>query len=168
MTGYHREAVEILHPWILIYDHKCIWASELFQNLEATLVYRNHILSFKELIIWNGKHRHRPARACGEVLQAVLNDLTLNIPTNLQHCFIKDLPSYKQGSITGIPRKKNNISYHLMPSMSKIKHKHRLNSSTHFKQKSFISYPSISQSNFCNISSWNQSTERCCTLDFLL
>ena len=25
VTGYHREAVEVLHPWILDLDDKCIW-----------------------------------------------------------------------------------------------------------------------------------------------
>lgn len=147
VIGYHREAVEVLHPWITDLDDKCIWASELYQTMEASLVYRNHMLAFKGLIIWNGKHRHRPARACGEVLEKVMQDMAANAPGFLRHCSISNAAEYVQGAISGEVRTKRG-SYHLM-------HTH------------FSSYLSVNQSLFscANTVSWNRSDAHCCSLD---
>jgi len=63
MIAYHREALEVLHPWTLEFDHGCIHASQRLQIEEATLLYRQHILTFGDVAVANSKHRYAPHRA---------------------------------------------------------------------------------------------------------
>ena len=163
VIGYHREAVEVLHPWIVDLDDKCIWASELYQTLEASLVYRNHVLAFKGLVIWNGKHRHRPARACGEVFEVVFRDMNQSTSPALRHCFITDSASYVQGGISGEARKKNQtgLTYHMMATMGNARHGGRA------AGKNTPSYATLTQDHFScsDTQRWNRTDPRCCSLD---
>lgn len=169
VIGYHREAVEVLHPWIVDLDDKCIWASELYQTLEASLLYRNHILAFKELTIWNGKHRHRPARACAEVFERIFEDMNQSAPVALRHCFITESLAYVQGALSGEARVKNeSLTYHLMP----LGRRHgdirnSSNSGRHSGRIESAGYPSTKQELFScsDITKWNRSDPRCCSLD---
>ena len=63
VIAYHREVVEILHPWVFDFDHQCTWASQLYQLYEANLLYRNHILFSRDFHVENAKHRNYP-REC--------------------------------------------------------------------------------------------------------
>ena len=60
LISYHRESLEILHSWIINYDASCIWASQVIQVLEQSLLYKNHILSFDELHTINPEHVDYP------------------------------------------------------------------------------------------------------------
>ena len=162
MTGYHREVVEVLHPWILEWDRGCIWASELLQTLEASLLYRNNMLSFKGLNLWNGKHRHRPAAACGDVLQEVMQYMQRVAPPLVRHCAIDQAALYQQGALTGSARKKNETLYHLMPLIaSSHSYRHMINQSA-----SLRGYFATDQTLFgCrNTTSWNRTDENCCSI----
>ena len=65
--AYHREVLEILHSWILEFDPKCQWASQLMQTFEHTTVYRNHIHLYNVVgEISNSDHDSYPKDCFGD------------------------------------------------------------------------------------------------------
>ena len=56
-----REAVEVVYPFIMDYDAKCVWAGHLLHNMEASMAFRNHIMVFNSLVIGNQGTSTKPA-----------------------------------------------------------------------------------------------------------
>lgn len=154
--AYHREALEIFHPWILDFDSQCGWTSQLIGNLESAAVYRNHHLTFKSMKIFNGKHREY-SRACygnGEGFQLAIDSHYSALPAALKHCSITSVAdllekgAFYQGSKGGEPRKKpEGMKYHLMDRVER-------------------EYATSSQTSHCNTSTYNPSLVGCCSLDY--
>ena len=61
MIAYHREALEVLHPYVIDFDPTCIWASQVLQLYEMNLVFRNHVVFTRDFGIFNGQHSLYPA-----------------------------------------------------------------------------------------------------------
>lgn len=151
MIAYHREVLEVLHPWIFDFDSNCTWASQLMQSLEMAIAYRNHVLYFASLRVQNDVHRGYP-KAClgpGEGFSQAIHNHYHSIPIALRHCALRDLQDFEekfeQMAIIGIalPKIRN---YHLMDHISPF-------------------YPSTTQ-RFChNLTAWNSSDRLCCTID---
>lgn len=55
--AYHREILEVIHPWVFDFDVDCTWASQLLQTYEFALVARNHVLVSRDFGVGNSKHR---------------------------------------------------------------------------------------------------------------
>ena len=61
--AYHREVLELIHPWVFDFDSGCTWGSQLLQTYEFDLVARNHVLFSRDFVVANSKHRAYP-REC--------------------------------------------------------------------------------------------------------
>ena len=93
IIAYHREAVELLHPWVFDFDLGCTWASQLYQMYEMSLIYRNHILYTRDFHVKNSKHREYP-RNCfasgggdpGLGFPAVYEDIKRKLSPHRAHC----------------------------------------------------------------------------------
>ncbi len=55
--AYHREVLELIHPWVFDFDSGCTWGSQLLQTYEFDLVARNHVLFSRDFTVANSKHR---------------------------------------------------------------------------------------------------------------
>lgn len=152
MMAYHREALEILHPWILDYDNDCIWASQLMQSFETAIVYRNHQLVFDSIKIRNTQH-HEYKRNCWSAsgFPAVHQSHKHATPESINHCSMPNLAHfdiqefvqyYAQGARGGVPRPKL-ASYHLMS--SELEH--------------------YSREEQANCQGWHPRDSQCCTMD---
>jgi hypothetical protein len=97
VLAYHREALEVLHPYVLTYDSQCAWSSQLMQMLEANLLYRNHVLSFSSLEIHNKNHKeygnHVNCFSYKEGFSAVVDQHRMETPRHLKHCTIHSYPN---------------------------------------------------------------------------
>jgi hypothetical protein len=49
--------VEVLSPMVKDFDEQCTWSSSLILNLEASYLYRNHIVATSLLHVSNSAHR---------------------------------------------------------------------------------------------------------------
>ena len=116
VIAYHREAVEILQPWSLDFDKYCVWASQLLEVVERSLIYRNHMLVFGSLQIRNSKHRNYP-KDCMKIGQAFHQLVAYNYesaPSNLKNCAYRNYLDIKiQNVVIGTPRQKD-FPYHLI------------------------------------------------------
>lgn len=108
--AYHREALEVLHPFILDFDPQCGWSSQFLQDMEVSLGYRNHALTFKGMYIYNGLHRPYK-RGCD--YQALIDSTRAVLPSTLRHCAVTEERDasvknglYFQGRKVGKPHKK--------------------------------------------------------------
>jgi hypothetical protein len=147
ILAYHRESLEVLHPWILDYDENCIWSSQLMQVLEQSMIYRNHIFAFKSLLLGGGnKHREYKRNCIGpnEGFENVFKDMH-KVSSNIssQVCFPTGISTFDQLLEIGSPRFKD-FDYHLM-------------------NRSHI-YHSLKAYKNCD-NKWNPSDSICCTLD---
>lgn len=165
--AYHREALEVLHPFILDYDLQCGWSSQFLQDMEVSLGFRNHALSFKGMYVYNGLHRPYK-RGCN--YQELIDSTRSALPSNLLHCAITDEKDaivkeglYFQGRKVGKPHKRRNSSeggkenifeYHYM-----------------FEQdKPFYSsvYSRFNQSGICgDVTKFTLGDEKCCSIDII-
>jgi hypothetical protein len=82
--GYHREALEILHPFILEFETTCYWSGQLIQTLEANLAYRNHIHVYDVMHVVNpGSPEDYPRSWMGaDGFYAAIDFHRKNIPEN--------------------------------------------------------------------------------------
>lgn len=124
--AYHREALEILHPWVLDFDVDCGWASQLLGTLESSLIYRNHMLTYKNFLVYNGKHREYNKKCMGadQGFQLAINSHVAALAPSLRHCSITNVSALEpggslfQGSKNGKAQKKRHMHggyhYHLM------------------------------------------------------
>ena len=140
---YHREVVEILHPWILDFDSTCQWSSQLMQSLEHTLIYRNHILLFGDVAVKNEGHSPYPKDSVS-MFPKVFAAHREHLPRNLHHCSPLHLnENFDQLHPSGeAKRKGSNQSYHLMD--------------TPFYYAENV-YP--------DCQSWNVFSAQCCSID---
>ena len=116
VIAYHRESVEILQPWSLEFDNDCVWASQLLEVVERSLIYRNHMLLFGSLQIQNSKHRNYPRNcmAIGMAFHQVVAYNYENAPSNLKNCAYRNYSDVKsQNLVVGTPRQKDFL-YHLI------------------------------------------------------
>jgi hypothetical protein len=116
--AYHREAAEVLMPWVIDWDGDCIWASQLIQTMDNALIYRNHQMMFSSLVVSNKQHRKYARNCLGKkkAFDFAIQGFFKSIPDELKHCSIqneKQLALFKQGSQGGKPRPKL-VNYHLM------------------------------------------------------
>lgn len=114
--SYCREAVEILFPMVAEFDAVCTWSSSLIQNLEASFIYRNHMIASTVLYVFNSAHR--PYSRDTSIYPAVLSNFQAAIhPSLSKHCSPSDVSyghnEYYTGQVSGFPRPKLG-SYHLM------------------------------------------------------
>ena len=164
--AYHREALEALYPLSTEQEDVCVWASQLRQLYEASLVYRNHILAFASMRVGNRLHRAYP-RHCFEStgFPAVLVSLIEAVPEYMRHCLPPSFRNFPQGVLLGKPHIKLN-SYHLL-----THHNHNYDPQTRLVNSSHLSYMNLTQSveykARCG-SQWNASNEYCCTVNGLV
>ena len=114
--AYHREAVEILQPWSLEFDKDCVWASQVLEVVERSLIYRNHMLVFGSLQVQNSKHRNYPKNCFGNgmAFHQVVAYNYKNAPSNLKNCAYRNYNDVKiLNVVVGTPRLKD-FPYHLI------------------------------------------------------
>ena len=158
VVAYHREAVEILFPYVLEYDSDCSWSSQLMQIFEWSYLYRNHVLFFDSMRVVNSKHRSYPAVCDGHWgFPGVMRSIKQDLPTCLRECFVGMSYSsgmvmkflrdraYQQGTANGMARKKQ-TAYHLMDDFGK-----------HFLKKN--------KEKDCIEGKWNSDIQNVCTID---
>ena len=163
--AYHREALEVLYPFSTEQESVCVWASQLRQLYEASLVYRNHILAFASMRVGNRLHRAYP-RHCFDAtgFPAVLVSVVQAVPEYMRHCLPPSFRSFPQGILLGKPHMKLN-SYHLLT------HHHNYDPQSSLVNSSHLSYMNLTRSASYQArcgSQWNASNDYCCTVDGLV
>ena len=73
----------------------CQYSAQYMNNLETNTIYRNHILAFKQLQIWNGQHRKQSVSNCNAVFPIVLSDHIQTLPAPLKHCAYSKVKPYR-------------------------------------------------------------------------
>ena len=131
IIAYHRESVEILQPWSLEFDKDCVWASQLLEVVERSLIYRNHMLLFGSLQIRNSRHRNYPknCKAIGMAFHQVVAYNYENAPFNLKNCTYRNFSEIKMNVLVGTPRQKD-FPYYLIGSNLTFGCSHSSSSST--------------------------------------
>lgn len=126
--AYHREILELIHPWVLDFDADCIWASQLLQTYEFDLVARNHALFSRDFCVGNSKHREY-SKNCfldgggppHSGFPAVHADVMERMGKQRAHCLPKtgilSVDNFQQYIRAGAPRPRLS-SYVLSPSSS--------------------------------------------------
>lgn len=149
VIAYHRESVEMLHPFILEYDNECTVASQIIQLFEISLLYRSHLLVIGNMTLSNSRHRPYPLD-CDVPIEQLFEFHKATTPQVLKHCTMDTLQQFYEqftgGSVVAFPRIKLS-SYNLM-------------SSNHQRM-----YSSQIQNACSNLISWDPADPLCCSLD---
>lgn len=135
--AYHREAVDVLFPWVTELDGLCVWHSQWIQMLEHALFLRNHLLLLPSLRVVDQKHRPYP-KSCS------FGSVTLKFKAALapkhHHCIPPHVREYPRYTAFGETRKKD----------------HAYNSFEHVLNSNKTS---------AQCACWSPKATECCTLD---
>lgn len=105
-VAYHREVVEMLHPFVQEYDRECTIASQVIQSLEISLAYRGHQLLISNLELSNGLHRPYPLE-CDVAIDKLFQFHKETTPPLLKHCVFDNVHQFynqfTRGSVVGLP-----------------------------------------------------------------
>lgn len=150
MIAYHREVVEMLHPFIQEFDRTCTVSSQLMQSFEISLVYRNHQLTLGSLRLRNELHRGYPLN-CDEPMENLFEYHRQTTPPALKHCVLPDImkvyQQYSMGSAVGYPFIK------------------MFNYSLSMYNRNRNSYAQTVQLSCHSIDNWDANDSNCCSID---
>jgi hypothetical protein len=162
MIGYHREVLDVLFPFEMDFGEDVDLNAHILHALEASLLYRNHILTFN--ILQNQSTIHRKLSSFWQNVKELVEESSLHtklsnilkvhlnrLPKHLIHCTVLTvdelLKQFSDDVKVGAPRPKSS-SYHLLD------HNHHHGNYGFTRQK------------FCvNRYEWDPTLKECCTID---